>query len=130
MTLVTYLSIAAGGAIGAVLRYITTTQIQHYFLKFPAGTLLCNILGSFVLGLVLFSAQGTQPNKELIAFLSMGVLGSYTTLSTFSYETYSLFSDQHGLFAFANIALTLIFSITAIFVAKLLITTLVGGSPA
>jgi len=129
MTLVTYLSIAAGGAIGAVLRYFTTIRIQQHFLKFPAGTLLCNVLGSFVLGLVLFTAQSTHPNKDLIAFLSMGVLGSYTTLSTFSYETFSLFSDQHGFLALTNILLTLIFSISAILLARLLVTTLLGGSP-
>ncbi len=128
MSLLTYLCIAAGGAVGATLRYLTTTQIQSHFLKFPAGTLVCNVLGSFILGLVLFGAQSTHPNKELIAFLSMGVLGSYTTLSTFSYETFSLFSDQHGLLAFTNIAVTLILSISAILFARFLVSTFLGGS--
>ena len=90
----TVLAIAAGGAVGAVARYLLTIQIGHLLgLGFPYGTLLINIMGSMALGallegLALFWSVG----NEFRAFLVVGVLGSFTIFSTFSLDVMVMFN--------------------------------------
>jgi CrcB protein len=87
--------IAAGGALGSVMRYL----ISIWFLDrlgpgFPWGTFTINVTGSFLIGVVLGMAAaraGFSPYLRL--FLATGLLGGYTTFSTFSYEGLNLFSD-------------------------------------
>jgi len=88
------MAVAAGGAIGAVGRYGMTSVAAHWFsVGFPYGTLLVNLIGSFVLGL-LFEASILvwSPQEELRAFLFVGVLGGFTTFSGFSLDVYQLWS--------------------------------------
>ena len=106
------LSVALGGSIGAVLRYL----ISLYVIKalgsaFPYGTLSVNVLGSFIIGfLFLYFEQTISPNLK--AMLMTGLLGALTTFSTFSLETLLLI--QEGLFtkAFLNILINVILSIS------------------
>lgn len=84
----TVLAIAAGGALGAVGRH----YLAHYVNAlighgFPWGILVCNVLGSFVMGLLVEAAAlFWSPSPELRAFLAVGVLGAFTTFSTFSLD--------------------------------------------
>jgi CrcB protein len=82
------LAIAAGGAIGAVARYVAAAQIGHWLgTGFPWGILLVNIAGSFLMG-VLVEAMTLvwSPSAELRALLVVGVLGAFTTFSTFALD--------------------------------------------
>ena len=80
------LAIAFGGALGALGRYFVSTQISSW-LGVPWGTFTVNVVGSFILG-ALYEA-GTlvwQPSAELKAFLTIGLLGAFTTFSTVSLD--------------------------------------------
>lgn len=76
--------LGAGGAIGAVLRYLVGQRLVHQ--RFPLATLVINVVGSFVLGLVTFAAA----SNEVVLFIGTGVCGSFTTYSSFSFETVRL----------------------------------------
>lgn len=82
------LSVAAGGAIGAVGRYWVSSQIHSVVGgTFPWGTLAVNVLGCAILGvLVQLMAQIWSPSGEMRAFLTVGLLGGLTTFSAFSLE--------------------------------------------
>jgi CrcB protein len=86
--------VAAGGAIGAVLRYVLSGWVQELGgPRFPWGTLAVNVIGSFALGFLmaaLLEHAATSPTTR--AFWTIGVLGAFTTFSTFSYETLALVS--------------------------------------
>lgn len=86
------IAVAAGGAVGAVGRYLVMSQVGHWLgMSFPYGTLVVNVVGSFVLGaLVEIMALVWSTGQELRAFLVVGVLGAFTTFSTFSLDAVAL----------------------------------------
>ena len=103
----TYLWIAVGGALGSVARYAGSSLIASWFGEtFPLGTLLINVLGSFVIG---FFATLTGPDGRLVApgdlrpFVMIGVCGGFTTFSSFSYQTLTLVQDGEYVRAGANV---------------------------
>lgn len=92
-----YLQVAAGGAIGSVLRYAVSRAV--HLPGFPVATVLVNVAGSFLMGLLaaLFAHRG---GYHLAPFLLTGVLGGFTTFSAFSLDTLTLWHrGQHGLAA-------------------------------
>jgi len=103
--------IAAGSALGGVSRYLVGGVVQRIFdTTFPAGTLVVNLTGSFLLGLFLRYALETPTlSPELRASLTIGFCGGYTTFSTFSYETVALLEDgewtRAGLYAALSVFL-------------------------
>ena len=105
--------IAAGSALGGVSRYLVGGMVQRILdTTFPAGTLVVNLTGSFLLGLFLRYALETPTlTPELRAFLTIGFCGGYTTFSTFSYETFALLEDgqwaRAGLYAALSVLLAL-----------------------
>ncbi len=86
-------AVAFGGALGAVGRYLVVSQVAQWSGHgFPFGTLAVNVLGSFAMGLLIeVGALAWSPSQELRAFLAVGVLGAFTTFSTFSMETVLLY---------------------------------------
>lgn len=90
------LTVAAGGMVGAVLRYlvnIAATKLAGH--GFPLGTMIVNIAGSFAMGaLVAAMALSWNASQEMRLFLAVGLLGSFTTFSTFSLDVYTLFERQ------------------------------------
>ena len=85
-------AIAAGGATGALLRFWMSTGIHALLGRgFPYGTLVVNVFGSFVMGLLyVFMLERMEVNAEWRAALMIGLLGAFTTFSTFSIETMNL----------------------------------------
>ena len=86
--------VMVAAAVGAPLRYVVDQAVQHRWPgAFPAGTLTVNLSGSFLLGLLtgLAARHGLAP--QVVTVLGTGLLGAYTTFSTFSYETVRLLED-------------------------------------
>jgi len=109
------LYVAIGGALGSVARYQMDGWVQAKFgAQFPYGTLAVNVVGSFLLALLMFVALHTEaisPSMRLA--LSTGVIGGFTTYSTFNYETLRL--AQNG--AWALVALNLVGTLAGCLIA-------------
>ncbi len=106
------LTVAAGGALGAVGRYLATGWVQELAGEFfPWGTVAVNALGSLFLGFSLVWLQGTVASAEARQFIAIGFLGSFTTFSTFSYETAAMLRDgewwRAGGYAFGSLLIGL-----------------------
>lgn len=102
------LLVAAGGALGSVLRYlVATTAVVWLGPGFPWGTLAVNIAGSFLIGLVqAVAVHRLVLGEETRLFLTTGVMGGFTTYSAFSYETVGLMARGAWGSAGLNVGLT------------------------
>ncbi len=108
-------AIAAGGAIGAVLRFwLSTAVYQLLGRSFPYGTLAVNVIGSLAMGLlfVLFTERMSL-GPEWRAAILIGLLGSFTTFSTFSIETLNLIEQAYYLKALLNVIVSVVACIGA-----------------
>ncbi|MGH7855901.1 MAG: fluoride efflux transporter CrcB [Candidatus Binatia bacterium] len=104
------LLVGAGGFLGSVGRYGLGRVVQRLGgADFPYGTLAVNVLGSFVIGLVVtLSLERGLVNATLRLFLTVGICGGFTTMSTFSYETLSLLGQGSTGAALGNVSATII----------------------
>jgi len=107
--------IACGGAIGAVLRYTSSQFIHSKFgTDFPYGTLGVNIIGSLLMGfLYILFVEKLSLSSEWRSFLVIGLLGAFTTFSTFSVETLNLMFSGELAKAGLNIVLSVLLCIFA-----------------
>ena len=113
--------VAIGGAIGALLRY-TVMRFFVYFnvITFPYGTLVVNVIGSFIIGFLAFWLVNRYLHNEAIRiFLIIGVLGAFTTFSSFSLDTLHLFLEQRYVAVISYVLATVILCIIATFLGML-----------
>jgi CrcB protein len=88
------LYVAFGGAAGAVARYALAGLVQNAWgARFPWGTAVVNILGSLLIGVAMRSLEALPASPELRALVTMGLLGGFTTFSTYTYESLTLLRD-------------------------------------
>ncbi len=119
-----FLYVALGGALGAVLRYLIS--LLPYKGSFPILTLVTNLLGAFIIGIVVGVAEeNSKVNSNLILFLKTGFCGGFTTFSTFSLETFNLWnSKKYGLSA-TYAMLSLLLCLVGVMCGKLLVKKLI-----
>src|SRR5262249_13319514 len=119
-----YVWIAIGSALGGMARYWCSGIVARLVGEtFPWGTLLINVLGSFVIG---FFATLTGPDGRLLVpsvvrqFVMIGICGGYTTFSSFSLQTLNLANDSEYLYAGLNIVLSVVLCLLAVWLGSVL----------
>jgi fluoride exporter len=111
------LIVGCGGFFGAICRYLVSGWAQTFFKSpFPFGTLTVNSIGSLLLGFIAGLSQTAIISPQLRMFIAIGLLGAFTTFSTFSYETMMLLRSQSYVEAFLNIAISLILGIILVYI--------------
>jgi CrcB protein len=116
-TVMPYLLVGIGGFIGANARFVGARVVGAMFeTKFPLGTFVINVSGSFLLGILgTVVALKVMPNSESMRLaLGVGFLGAYTTFSTFEFETHALFDDGSWLTATTNMFASLFIGLLAV----------------
>ena len=124
-----YLWIALGSALGGAARYWLSGAIARRFGEaFPVGTLMVNVTGSFVIG---FVAALTEPGGRVLLsvtarrFIMVGILGGYTTFSSFSLQTLNLARDGEWLYAGANVVLSVAVCLLAVWLGHVLAESII-----
>lgn len=108
------LIVGCGGFIGALLRYLCSQVLGGISTgAFPLATLVINLVGSFLIGVMSVLLPAAFPNSRLpLLFVSTGILGGFTTFSTFSLETFGLIEESRylmaGVYAFGSLAVCLV----------------------
>lgn len=119
--LATLIAVAAGSAIGGVLRHWLGLMIaQRVGSGFPWGTLFVNVTGSFLIGFLAAIADTRQMSQGVREFLMVGVLGGYTTFSAFSLQTLTLMREGRVMEAGANTVGSVVLCLIAVWFGYLL----------
>lgn len=123
MSLQLYLAVGAGSALGGIARYWCSGAAAHLFGEtFPWGTLIVNVVGSFVIG---FFATLTAPDGRVFVgtttrqFVMTGILGGYTTFSSFSLQTLNLIRDGDWLRVAGNVGGSVVLCLLAVWLGHL-----------
>ncbi len=119
----TILLIGSGGFIGSVMRYLVQVFVEKGLTStFPLGTLVANVAGSFIIGIVFALAEkGNLMSAEWRMFLAVGFCGGFTTFSSFAYNNFSMLkSGSFGQF-FWNVGGSLFLGIMAVYLGVILV---------
>jgi CrcB protein len=117
------LIIGSGSFIGGVARYLVSRFIQNnVFTSFPVGTIVVNVLGCFLIGLIFgLSERGNIMSAEWRMFLTIGFCGGFTTFSTFAYENVALLRDGNYFLFALYVGLSVFLGLLAIYLGNLII---------
>ncbi len=119
----TILIVGTGGFIGSVMRYL----VQHLVEKgmsstFPLGTLIANIAGSFIIGIVFALAEkGNLLSAEWRIFLTVGICGGFTTFSAFAYNNLTMIKEHSFMQLFLNVGGNLFLGVLAVYLGIIFI---------
>jgi CrcB protein len=117
-----YVLIAAGGGAGSLARYLAGTAVMTRFgARFPWGTLVVNVTGCFLIGLIVtLLTERFSPGTNWRPLLVIGFLGGYTTFSSFEWETYSAMRDGSSWIGLANVIGSVFFGYAAVWLGAAL----------
>ncbi|HLO00886.1 MAG TPA: fluoride efflux transporter CrcB [Pyrinomonadaceae bacterium] len=127
-TLTKYLAVAAGGAVGAMLRYyLTLSGLGRAAQPFPTATFVINVTGSFIIGFFLTLVTERIPiNPHVRLAVAVGFVGAYTTFSTFEYETARLLEGRDFIYAFLYVVLSFAIGFGAVWAGMVLARQFAG----
>jgi CrcB protein len=115
------LLVGFGGFFGSILRYLVSGYIQQAAksIAFPYGTLAVNVIGCFVIGFLAQLAEGRGVfTSESRSFVFVGILGGFTTFSSFGNETLNLARDSQMMNALANVGANMILGLLAVWLGR------------
>jgi CrcB protein len=113
--------VAAGGAIGAVARYGLSGWLAKHVTSFPLGTLVVNALGCLAIGILMtLSEERGNVSTHARLFIAVGLLGAFTTFSTFGYETFGLLRRGETAYALASVAGNVLLGLGAVVAGRAL----------
>ena len=116
------LCVGAGGALGAILRYLIGLIDLHSAAGFPYKTLAINVIGSFAIGCIAALAGArSEVSPNLILFLKVGICGGFTTFSTFALESTELIQSGKPVLAVLYMAASVILSLAAVAAAQIIV---------
>lgn len=120
------LLVGAGAALGGILRYFAGVYLSRG--DWPWGTIVVNLIGSFLVGLIMFGAVARGYfGPDARVFLVTGVIGGFTTMSSFAYETAAFVEDAEMLRAFAYASLTVLGSLVMVFLGRFVVQSFPGA---
>lgn len=113
------IAIGTGGFFGSVARYLLSKFINEHFSSLPVGTLTVNVIGSLLLGFIVYSVSfGKTISPEIRDLMTIGFIGGFTTMSTFAYESFRLFElNELTMFAL-NVFLNILLSLLAVYLGR------------
>ena len=115
------LLVGLGGFAGAILRFWVSGWIQNGLVTFPLGTLGVNFIGSFILSVVMYLSEFKGLfNEETRIFLTIGLLGSFTTMSTFGYESFKLLEQKEMILFGLNVVGSVTLALLGVYLGKLI----------
>ena len=113
------LLVGLGGFLGSTLRYLVYIFVDKRFIgSFPIATFSVNILGSFILGLLVALSFKNSLSESIRLLLAVGLCGSFTTFSTFAMENFSLLSQKELMTSFLYISLSVVIGLAAAFAGQ------------
>jgi len=116
-TLISAAVVGSGGFIGALARYGLSGMVHRHlpYTTFPFGTLMVNLSGCLIIGVIAGLAESRQLfGPEFRAFALIGVLGGFTTFSTFGYETFAMLRDGEYFRSVANVGMNVILGLALV----------------
>ena len=125
MALINAVVVGSGGFLGALVRYGLSGLVHRQvpLTTFPYGTLVVNLLGCFVIGVLAGLAESRQVfGSEFRNFVFIGILGAFTIFSTFGYETFTMFRNDEYLRASTNVGTHVIFGLALVWLGHTLTT--------
>lgn len=116
-----YLVIGLGGFAGAIVRYVVGSYIgERYGMRFPYGTFVINMTGSFLVGFVVAWLSQTTASMYWRYLIPIGFIGAYTTFSTFEYETLRALQDGQITVGLLNVVLSVVVGFVAVWAGAVL----------
>ena len=120
------LYVVIGGGLGSLFRYLLSGVIQKQSSSlFPYGTLAVNLIGALVMGFLWELFQSITVSSNIRVFIFMGILGGFTTFSTFSLETFNLIKDKQYMVALINVVVSNVFCIILVFAGSITVKFLI-----
>ena len=121
MTMIKCLIVGAGGAIGAIGRYLIGLLPMNPENGFPVKTFLINVIGCFIIGIIAALADKNAVNPNLVLLIKVGICGGFTTFSSFALETEGLIAKVSTGVALMYVILSLVCGVLAVFAAEKMI---------
>ena len=124
MTMIKCLIVGAGGAIGAIGRYLIGLLPMNPENGFPVKTFLINVIGCFIIGIIAALADRNAVNPNLVLLIKVGICGGFTTFSSFALETEGLLAKGQTVVALMYVIASIVCGVLVVFAAEKMVVNI------